>query len=66
MRAIQRHAEKVAGFPTMSGNKLHLMDHFETVFDTLIEDVNRAREHLPPGVLHLDFWRKKPTKWRKP
>jgi len=51
MRAIQRHAEKVAGFPTMSGNKLHLMDHFETVFDTLIEDVNRAR-----STCHLEFY----------
>jgi cardiolipin synthase len=51
MKALQRHAEKVAGFPTMRGNKLELMDHFETVFDSIIEDIDRAK-----STCHLEFY----------
>jgi cardiolipin synthase len=51
MKGLQLHAEKVAGFPTMRGNKLHLMDHFETVFDSIIEDINNAK-----STCHLEFY----------
>ena len=51
MKAIQHHANNVAGFPTMSNNKLHLMDHFETVFDAIIEDIDCAR-----STCHLEFY----------
>ena len=51
MKAIQLHAKNVAGFPTMSGNKLYLMNHFETVFDVIIEDIDRAR-----STCHLEFY----------
>ena len=51
MKAIQLHAKTVAGFPTMSGNKMHLMDHFESVFTAIIEDVDRAR-----STCHLEFY----------
>ena len=51
MRAIQLHAEKLAGFPTMRGNKVQLMDHFETVFTSIIEDVERAK-----STCHLEFY----------
>ena len=58
MKAIQLHAETVAGFPTMSGNKMHLMDHFESVFAAIIEGCGPGWKHLPPGVLYLDRGRK--------
>ncbi len=51
MKAIQLHAEKLAGFPTMRGNKVLLMDHFETVFSSIIEDVERAK-----STCHLEFY----------
>ena len=51
MRSIQLHAEKLAGFPTMRGNKVQLMDHFETVFTSIIEDVERAK-----STCHLEFY----------
>ncbi len=51
MRAIQLHAEKLAGFPAMRGNKTHLMDDFETVFASIIEDVERAK-----STCHLEFY----------
>ena len=51
MKAVQLHAETVAGFPTMSGNKMHLMDHFESVFAAIIEDVDRAR-----STCHMEFY----------
>ncbi len=51
MKAIQLHAKNVAGFPTMSGNKLQLMDNFETVFDAIIEDIDRAT-----STCHLEFY----------
>lgn len=51
VRAIQVHAEKVVGFPTMRNNELHLMDHFETIFDTIIADIARAK-----STCHLEFY----------
>ncbi|HKI47972.1 MAG TPA: cardiolipin synthase [Desulfobacteria bacterium] len=51
MKGLQLHAEKVAGFPTMRGNKLRLMDQFETVFDSIIEDINNAE-----STCHLEFY----------
>lgn len=51
MKAVQLHAETIAGFPTMSGNKMHLMDHFESVFAAIIEDVDRAR-----STCHMEFY----------
>jgi len=51
IKAIQRHAEKLAGFPAMGGNKMHLMDHFETVFAAIIEDVGHAK-----STCHLEFY----------
>ncbi len=51
MKALQLHAEKVAGFPTMRGNELELMDHFETVFNSMIKDINGAR-----STCHLEFY----------
>jgi len=51
IKAIQLHAKTVAGFPTMSGNKMHLMDHFESVFAAIIEDVDQAK-----STCHLEFY----------
>jgi len=51
MRAIRIHAKTLAGFPSMSGNKMHLMDHFEFIFDNIIEDVDRAK-----STCHLEFY----------
>ncbi len=51
VRAIQVHAEKIVGFPAMRNNELLLMDHFETVFDAIIADIERAK-----STCHLEFY----------
>ncbi len=51
VRALQAHAEKVVGFPAMRNNMLHLMDRFETVFQSIIEDIDGAR-----STCHLEFY----------
>jgi len=40
---VQRHVRRVVGFPAMRGNQLALLDHFQTIFDALIADVDRAQ-----------------------
>lgn len=48
---IRRHAESVAGFPALPGNRLELLDGAEALFASLLDDVERARERV-----HMQFY----------
>ncbi|MFH1629063.1 MAG: cardiolipin synthase [Pseudomonadota bacterium] len=51
MRSLQHHAEALVGFPSIQGNELQLMDDFESVFESIIADLNRAKR-----TCHLEFY----------
>ena len=40
---IRNHAEHVLGFPALPGNRVELIDNFQTVFDALIADIDAAK-----------------------
>lgn len=42
-RPIRRHAERVIGFPILTGNNLELLQNYQAVFDRLIADIDIAR-----------------------
>lgn len=50
-RSLQRHAQTVLGFPAMGGNRIRLMHDFESVFRSIIADVDRART-----TCHFEFY----------
>jgi len=49
--SLQRHAETLVGFPPMEGNRLMLMDNYQTVFESMISDIDRAER-----TCHLEFY----------
>ena len=51
LRSLQVHAETLVGFPPMRGNRLRLMHDFESVFDSVITDVDNARHSC-----HFEFY----------
>jgi len=51
MTCLQYHAEAVAGFPAMQGNRLRLMHDFESVFQSIIADVDHAKR-----TCHFEFY----------
>ena len=48
---IQYHSESVAGFPAMQGNRLQLMHDFKSVFESIIADVDHAKD-----TCHFEFY----------
>ena len=48
---LQCHAETVVGFPAMHGNRLQLMHDFESVFESIIADVDYAKR-----TCHFEFY----------
>ena len=48
---LQYHAETLVGFPAMQGNQLQLMHDFESVFEAIIADLDRAKR-----TCHLEFY----------
>lgn len=55
-RPICNQAKKVLGFPAFAGNKIKLLDNFQSVFDTLVTDIDAARSkcHLCFYIWHKD------------
>jgi cardiolipin synthase A/B len=49
--SLQYHAETVVGFPAMQGNRLQLMYDFESVFESIIVDVDHAK-----STCHFEFY----------
>ena len=49
--SLQHHARALVGFPVMEGNRLRLMHDFETVFTSIISDIDGARR-----TCHLEFY----------
>ena len=49
--SIRRHAEKIIGFPVMKGNALRLISEFETFFDSIISDIDGAKQSV-----NLEFY----------
>ncbi len=49
--SLQYHAESMVGFPCMAGNRLELMDNFQSVFESIISDMERARR-----TCHFEFY----------
>jgi len=49
--SLQYHAETVVGFPAMQGNLLQLMHDFESVFESIIADVDHAKR-----TCHFEFY----------
>jgi cardiolipin synthase A/B len=49
--SLQHHAQTLVGFPVMGGNRLTLMHDFNTVFTSIISDIEQARESC-----HLEFY----------
>ena len=43
-QSLNRQARKVIGYPTMPGNRLTVLDDFETIFRCLIDDISQATE----------------------
>ena len=48
---LQFHSESVAGFPAMQGNRLQLMHDFKSVFESIIADVDHAKD-----TCHFEFY----------
>jgi cardiolipin synthase len=48
---LQHQAESLVGFPVMAGNSLVLLNHYEQIFQALIEDINRSQNSC-----HLEFY----------
>ena len=44
IRPLNTQARKVIGYPTMPGNRLTVLDDFETIFRCLIDDISQATE----------------------
>jgi len=51
MTCLRYHAEAVAGFPAMQRNRLQLMHDFESVFESIITDVDNAK-----NTCHFEFY----------
>jgi cardiolipin synthase len=49
--ALRCHAERTVGFPALAHNKIELLDNFTSVFDSLVADIDAAREKC-----HLCFY----------
>jgi len=49
--SLQCHAETVVGFPAMQGNQLQLMHDFESVFESIIVDIDHAKR-----TCHFEFY----------
>ncbi len=41
--SMQRHAEKVLGFPVLGGNAIELLDDFQATFDSIVADIDGAQ-----------------------
>lgn len=40
---LERLAERVLGYPAQSGHEIELLESFETIFDAIVSDLDRAR-----------------------
>jgi cardiolipin synthase len=40
---LRRQAENVVGFPALPGNRIELLDDFQTIFDAIIADIDGAQ-----------------------
>ncbi len=49
--SMQRHAERVLGFPLLSGNEIELFDDFQSIFDAIVADIDGAEQ-----TCHLGFY----------
>jgi cardiolipin synthase len=49
--ALQKQAGTIAGFPSLPGNRLQLLQDYEEIFHSLIEAVTRSRRSC-----HLEFY----------
>jgi cardiolipin synthase len=41
--SLERQARKIIGYPTLPGNRLHLLTDYEAIFRSLVDDVRNAR-----------------------
>jgi cardiolipin synthase len=48
---LDRHAEKVLGFPTSIGNRIELLHGCDAIFDALVDEIDRARSKI-----HMSFY----------
>ncbi len=48
---LQRQAETVLGFPALQGNRAQLLTDYESIFRSLIDDINQCR-----STCHLEFY----------
>ena len=48
---LDRHAERILGYPALAGNELDLFEDFETTFDSIVADIDQARRSC-----HLGFY----------
>ena len=49
--SLRHHAENMTGIPALAGNAIILLDNFQAVFDSLIADIDSAKEQC-----HLSFF----------
>lgn len=42
-KPLHDHAENVLGFPALPGNRIELLDHFQTIFDRIVADIDAAQ-----------------------
>jgi cardiolipin synthase len=49
--ALSRHAERVLGYPVLSGNAIELLDDFQSIFDRIVADIEAAQ-----NTCHLGFY----------
>jgi cardiolipin synthase len=47
IRPLNVQARKVIGYPTLPGNRLTVLDDFETIFRCLIDDVSQTNSSIP-------------------
>lgn len=43
---IDRYVDQVLGFPALPGNEIELLDNFQSVFDAIVADIDRAQSKV--------------------
>ncbi len=49
--SLHRHAERLLGFPALTGNEIELLEDFGTVFDRMVADIDGAER-----TCHVSFY----------
>jgi len=49
--SMQRHAQRLLGFPVLEGNEIVLIDDFQSIFDAIVADIDSAER-----TCHLGFY----------